>query len=167
MRAIVRAAAFVLTYLPMMALAKDGPSKEETASFIKTKLAQLEQNSRNEEMPDRSISFSELNCQLTLKSPGWVTSPESYAVRGYESDVALADLDPASGSMIRSSDVASLQFDCRDAKRCVAMRFQGENSGERLSSFQMGHWTDAKTVDRLKRALTHLIELCGGKEELF
>lgn len=152
----------------IQALADDGPSYEATTAFIISKSGVIlnsytASDTGIHHSASARVSFPE-NCVLEKEH---LAKDDGEIVHRTIDKVNVSDLDPSRVEN-RSGQITINTFESR--KRIISRAW---NKGPGWGDEQNTNYIWLKTFDRdinlpkLKRALVHLIGLCGGKEELF
>lgn len=162
------------------AQAQDGPSYEETVKFIQNKVSNhnYDQNQKLN-FPDRCIVVKTVSATSYSQTEGWVT---------VESKVDLSTLDPSRVTLVDGGVAATARENRKVVTHEYIKRFNNHSDFDRnkvpsencarsrltCSRLNKGPYISVYVIDpvqdnrpRMARALSHLIKLCGGTEELF
>jgi hypothetical protein len=153
--------------------AQDGPSYEETVAFIQSKLSSIAYAADGQ----RSFHFFELNrCEFEYhdilnwrSANGTVNRENIYRVQ-------LSSLDPSRVSIGRTNDLYGFRpvvLSTREGQRSISSRYTPLSGCRDQNLCQAGSENVfrmelvSSEPERLQSAVSHLIRLCGGREELF
>ncbi len=138
--------------------ASDGPSIEETQDFIISKTAIKNENYGS---PYLKETYFYENCEMTVVT----TYIEKEPYKTITSTTNLEDLDP-SEVQIYNGNVAMIATDDKEVVK-VSYKRNGEKY-EKDAYFSEVHLrSTTSNLDRVMKAMTHLIKMCGGKTQLF
>lgn len=138
---------------PTSTIAQDGPTYDETLSFLQEKT--------NFQLGSGNWVLTEIvRCELKYENTNLDGS-------SFHSEVSLPSLDPSTVEADKSGISANL----RQGEARVAL-FESTAEGEVQSDgtadiFWLHTFNPQTNAPKVKSALKHLIELCGGKGELF
>lgn len=151
------------------ALAQEGPSYADTANFIINKVAVSGSSSRY------SLRFPN-QCVMEMQEENFWSNGSRSALN--VRSVELRDLDPSRTEVSTSGSVTVAFFTRADVKKVTYLQRNFTKSGEFDPMFSSSGQhnvifvrvlsaQDNENGNRVARAMRHLIEICGGKEELF
>lgn len=145
--------------------AADGPSYEDTLDFIIGKIATT---------PSAGISFrlySPERCVLKTDEIWYDSSGSRTSL--YQRVVRLSDLDPtrveyhsASSDVVHAHTRDNLMT-VEDIHQQLDSSVYGDSYRRASNDFFVRVRDPQQNTDRVVRALSHLIRVCGGEEELF
>ena len=138
--------------------ASDDPSIEETQDFIISKTQIKNENYGN---PYLKNAYFYENCKMTVIT----TYMEKEPYRTITSTTNLGDLDP-SEVQIYDGNVVMIATDDKEVVK-VSYKINGEKYEKDAYFSQVQLRATTSNLERVMKAMTHLIKKCGGKTQLF
>jgi len=155
------------------------PSKTETISFIKQKLYKygkiIEYTNGIKQSTTTPVDISiNSNCQFIYPTytehTGAGTSKGLAFNYKHTMTVSLTKLNPSKmDTSVSDLGTIRLNFQCREDKECIDTK-NPKKGGGHYKEARVWDSIDIKSKeqsDKLVKAFSHLIQLCGGKDELF